>query len=298
MNPHQDQTLISVVIPTFNRFEVTCKAIDSVLEQTHQNVEVIVVDDVSTDGSFDRLQALYSSKSNKVRLIQNPVNAGAATGRNNGTDVAKGEFIAFLNSDDIWLKEKLELQLKDYQALTKQANNIILYSPSEFQSPQGYRINPTRPLETNEKVEEYMFIHGQAIQTSGWFMSKKIFDQVKFTNNLLRHQDYDFVIRAQALGIKFRMSDKPLYSRGRGDHQQHVGTIRDDGFSQKWIDMVKPYISRKAYYYFVLNIIVPVVVKRAPSEALALVLKAACKGYPSFGKLKYTLLMWLKKARH
>jgi glycosyltransferase involved in cell wall biosynthesis len=98
--------LVSVVIPTYNRADLVCGAVESALAQTYANVEVIVVDDGSTDDTHVRLQS-YGSR---IRVLHQP-NGGPAKARNTGIKASTGEVIAFLDSDDIWLAEKLERQV-------------------------------------------------------------------------------------------------------------------------------------------------------------------------------------------
>lgn len=102
MNP-----LISIVIPNFNGILYVEEAIDSALNQDYENKEVIVVDDGSTDGSVELLRTYKD----KIRLIETE-NHGAAAARNTGLLAAKGELIAFLDSDDIWMTSKLTLQVR------------------------------------------------------------------------------------------------------------------------------------------------------------------------------------------
>ncbi len=105
---------ISVVIPTFNRARQVQAALKSVLEQTYPEFEVIVVDDGSTDGTRENLQQLVSpqgSNGKQVRYFFQP-NQGQSAARNKGIDEARGEWVAFLDSDDVWLPEKLEWQLR------------------------------------------------------------------------------------------------------------------------------------------------------------------------------------------
>ncbi|HVN94226.1 MAG TPA: glycosyltransferase family 2 protein [Terracidiphilus sp.] len=109
-----NEPLVSVVIPTYNRTQKTFAAIDSVLGQSHSNVEVIIVDDGSTDGSEVAVEDFVKCKAaagNRVRFVSQP-NRGASAARNAGIAKAAGEYIAFLDSDDTWLPTKLESQLK------------------------------------------------------------------------------------------------------------------------------------------------------------------------------------------
>jgi glycosyltransferase involved in cell wall biosynthesis len=105
---------ISVVIPTFNRARQVQAALKSVLAQTYPEFEVIVVDDGSTDGTCEALQKLISQESGtstQTRYFFQP-NRGQSTARNKGADEARGEWVAFLDSDDVWLPEKLEWQVR------------------------------------------------------------------------------------------------------------------------------------------------------------------------------------------
>lgn len=111
---------VSVIIPTYNRGSFITEAIDSVLTQTYQNVEVIVVDDGSSDDTLDRLQ-LYGSKISIVTTSH----GGAAHARNSGMKVAKGKYVAFLDSDDRYLPHKLALQV---QMLDRFSDVGLVYS--------------------------------------------------------------------------------------------------------------------------------------------------------------------------
>ena len=99
---------VSVIIPTYNRADVLGRAISSVLAQTHQDFELIVVDDGSTDGSE---QAVWAFDDKRIRYLRHDVNRGAEAALNTGLLAARGEYIAFLDSDDEWLPQKLHLQL-------------------------------------------------------------------------------------------------------------------------------------------------------------------------------------------
>ena len=102
-------SLVSVVIPTFDRLAVLKRAIQSVLSQTHTNLELIVVDDASTD---ETLSYLKDIKDSRLKVISLSENRGVSFARNRGIEVAQGELIALLDSDDEWLKRKLEKQVE------------------------------------------------------------------------------------------------------------------------------------------------------------------------------------------
>lgn len=100
---------VSIIIPTYNKVEYLKQAINSILQQTYKNYELIVVDDGSTDKTFDYLQQLNAKEIRPIRLLENK---GVSYARNVGIRSAKGNYIAFLDHDDIWLPEKLERQMK------------------------------------------------------------------------------------------------------------------------------------------------------------------------------------------
>ncbi len=106
--------LVSVVIPTYNRTKSTIEAIESVLAQTYSHVEVIIVDDGSTDGSREVVERFVSQKVKehyRIVVLSQP-NRGASVARNAGIAEARGKYIGFLDSDDVWEPEKLEWQLR------------------------------------------------------------------------------------------------------------------------------------------------------------------------------------------
>ncbi len=101
--------LVSVIIPTHNRKQLLAEAVDSVLAQTFPNLEVIVVDDGSTDGTGEMVRERYAREM-RVRYIWQE-NGERAVARNRGIAAAQGDFVAFLDSDDAWLPQKLEKQM-------------------------------------------------------------------------------------------------------------------------------------------------------------------------------------------
>lgn len=251
--------LVSVIVPTYNRFDATRRAVDSVLAQTLADLEVIVVDDTSTDGSPALLQAHYRHEP-RVRTAGTGRNSGGGTARNLGADLARGRYLAFLDSDDVWFPDKLAVQFALHQREAARAPTpLLVYAAStvEYLGP-GDHIRPDRPLRQGERVEEYLFCDEQDIQTSGWFLSAQDFQRIRFTDGLRRHQDLDLCIRAQALGFRFVMSPQPLYARLHGTDVIHVGKIRDDGLSSAWIERMKPLLTRRAYHHFRLFGILPV----------------------------------------
>ena len=101
--------LVSIIMPSYNTAKYIGESIRSVQNQTYENWELIIIDDCSTDNSEEILKK-YSLEDNRICYLKNEKNSGAAVSRNRGLRKAKGKWIAFLDSDDLWDKEKLEKQ--------------------------------------------------------------------------------------------------------------------------------------------------------------------------------------------
>jgi len=106
-----DNPLISIVTPNYNCSKYISETIESVLAQTYQNWEMIIVDDCSTDGSYE-IALEYARNDNRITVYRMEQNSGAALSRNKAIELSRGQYLAFLDSDDLWAPEKLEKQLK------------------------------------------------------------------------------------------------------------------------------------------------------------------------------------------
>lgn len=104
------QNLVSIITPNYNCGRFIAQTIESVLAQTYTNWEMLIVDDCSTDDSVQIAQG-YAAKDSRIKVIRNEKNSGAAVSRNKAIELAQGEFVAFLDSDDLWMPEKLERQI-------------------------------------------------------------------------------------------------------------------------------------------------------------------------------------------
>ena len=130
MNP-----LVSIITPTFNSEEFLHQTIDSVLDQSYKNWELILVDDFSTDTTVQLINT-YLEKHPNISLIQNTTNQGAGVSRNKGINAGKGDFIAFLDADDLWKPNKLEVQIN---LMTK--NNLdVCFSSYDLIDEDGIKL--------------------------------------------------------------------------------------------------------------------------------------------------------------
>ncbi|CAM4240367.1 glycosyltransferase family 2 protein [Gillisia hiemivivida] len=184
---------VSVIIPTKNRIEATFRSIDSVIAQSIPPHEIIVIDDGSTDDTFNIISNQYP----KVRLIRNEVSRGGAVARNQGSEIAIGEYIAFLDSDDEWLANHLENKLQ----VLKSNNADGVYGTFYLQKGT----NKTEVI-FNDQIANNNKNVGNAIlsaarydtRTSTFFFRKELFFKVKFDENLKKHQDWDLAINFDA----------------------------------------------------------------------------------------------------
>ncbi len=133
--------LVSVVIPTYNRTQQTIAAVESVLAQTYPNLEIIVVDDGSTDGSSQVIQRFISQRTNGCHqiLFFSQSNQGASVARNTGISKARGEYIAFLDSDDYWLPEKLECQMQAFEQFANECG--VCFTDARLVNNSGMNIS-------------------------------------------------------------------------------------------------------------------------------------------------------------
>jgi glycosyltransferase involved in cell wall biosynthesis len=103
--------LISIITPNYNCERFIAQTIESVLAQTYKNWEMLIVDDCSTDGSYEETLK-YAAKDNRIKVYRMEQNSGAAVCRNKAIELSHGDYLAFLDSDDLWCPEKLEKQLR------------------------------------------------------------------------------------------------------------------------------------------------------------------------------------------
>ncbi len=198
---------ISVIIPTFNRADFLKKAIESVLSQTYQGFELIIVDDGSTDDTYE----IVSEFKNNVVYIKQE-NRGAAAARNTGIKRAKNKFLAFLDSDDCWDKEKLAIQMDEME---KNPSYLVSHTQETWYR-KGVLLNQKKK---HKKYHGYIFdkcLPLCAVGMSTVMIKKELFERVgEFDENFPCCEDYDFWLRVSAR-YPFLFIDKPLTLKNGG----------------------------------------------------------------------------------
>lgn len=218
----------SIIIPTYNRAPFLKKALDSVMAQTYRDFELIVVD----DGSQDNSREIISAYGKKIRYIYQD-NKGPACARNTGIKNAGGEYMAFLDSDDSWAKEKLKVQIE-----TMRENPQFLVSHTqEIWYRHGEMLNQKKK---HTKYSGYIFdkcLPLCAVGMSTIMAKKELFEKIGlFDESLPCCEDYDLWLRA-SVEYPFLLIDKPFTIKdgGRTDQVSHIHAVGIDKFRIKSI---------------------------------------------------------------
>jgi len=198
-------SMVSVIIPTYNRAHLIGRAVQSVLNQTHRDFEIIIIDDGSTDKTLETINRFDDSR---IKYIRHLNNKGAAAARNTGIRAAKGEYIAFLDSDDEWLPEKLEEQIKIIEG-TPAEIGVIYAGCRRIMKGKEYYIPSSRIAEKEGRIFNtilrfYIIYMSSVIVKSDVFRKLGLFDE-----SLPPLEDWDLWIRISKQYF-FKYVDKPL----------------------------------------------------------------------------------------
>ena len=205
---------VSVIIPTYNRAHLVGRAIRSVLDQTFQDFELIVID----DGSIDDTEAIVLDfQDPRIHYLRHEVNRGGSAARNTGIRAARGEYVAFLDSDDEWLSEKLELQLNIIETNPHNLDNLGVVITGEQAETDWPRISGIPDC--------HGYVYPQVFQkrTQGQITAlvrKDVFTKSGlYDETLPASQDWDMMIRLAAV-CEFDIVKEPLYRvhRAPGNH--------------------------------------------------------------------------------
>lgn len=202
--------LVSVVVPTHNRVTETLRAVASALLQTLQDIEVIVVDDGSQNPHSLEL-CLKGLDDDRIKFIALSANHGANRARNIGVNLARGAYVAFLDSDDEWLPGKLEAQLallQDSPPNTVCSCRVIALSTVSERTVSV--IIPVRIIQHGDRVGDYLFCRRGALVTPSLMLPRALALKYPFDESLRRHQEFGYLLRLCAVGAEFRFVTEPL----------------------------------------------------------------------------------------
>ena len=233
--------LISVVIPAYNVSRFIGTAISSVLNQTYRNIEIIVVDDCSTD---DTANEIINFK-DKVRFVRHEINQGAAAARNTGVNVCRGELVAFLDGDDKWAPGKLEIfadsftdnpevlfAFSDFSRFKWSDGSYYALSNSQifpmiFSILERYKYRDRKCFVIPKAEMFRLLLEGYPIYPSAIAVRKKIFESVGMWRKVQTNEDFDFGLRS-CRKTDFLYIDENLAMVGRHDANLTIDTQRQN----------------------------------------------------------------------
>jgi len=201
---------VSVIMPSYNHEKYLSEAIESVLNQAFPDFELIIIDDGSKDKSKEIIKA-YEKKDNRIHAIFHENNKGIARTMNEGLEKAKGKFIALFSSDDVWVKDKLEKQLK----ILEKNEDLVVWSEAVVIDAHG---NPTgetftqmhgasKKKKSGNLFEELLkgnYICGQSV-----ILKRKNIDNIRYDERLKYLNDYKFMVDL-ARKYEFYFIEEPL----------------------------------------------------------------------------------------
>lgn len=206
--------MISVIIPTYNRAKTIMRSINSVLNQTYNDIEVLIIDDGSTDETKDVIKNIDDDR---IRYIKQE-NSGACVARNHGISIAKGEYIAFHDSDDEWHLDKLEKQLK---IMEKNNASIVCCKMIGAKRNGGKKYYPCHLK--NGFINGNINLFGIGTQTL--LAKKEVFEKNKFDPEMPRYQDFELLLRIiQNYNIYY--IDEALVNYNIGDDSISVNPVK------------------------------------------------------------------------
>jgi spore coat protein SA len=243
---------ISVIIPTRDRPHLLRRAIESVLRQTAQHLEVIVVLDGPDPATTKLIQAFADPR---LKLISLDPPVGGSEARNIGARHATGRYIALLDDDDEWLPNKLQAQLTLADAHPR-PNFVVVTQYLYRVEGQPDEIWPAHLPAPNQPLSEFLFSSRGGFQTSTYLCPRELFLRVPFTAGLKKHQDWDWFLRLAALpNFELLIVPEPLsiYWVPTRSRTSISGRL-DWAFSHRWATENLSLMTRKAYAGFLVKI--------------------------------------------
>ncbi|PZM15566.1 glycosyltransferase family 2 protein [Rhizobium tubonense] len=233
--------IFSVVIPVYNRADLVLNAIKSVLDQSLQDFEILIIDDGSTD---DVASSILSVQDQRIRLFRQS-NAGASSARNAGIDLASSRYIAFLDSDDLFLPHHLET----VKVLLEKSDDVAAYAPVIVRRGSGRAfVKPPRAIRSDEDMAIYLICDRGFVQTSGLALRSETAKRVKYREDAIFGDDTDFAIRLQLAGCRFEMAESPTVVWADDVEHDRLSTGRTPIGDLRWLEDLRPQIPVRAYY--------------------------------------------------
>jgi glycosyltransferase involved in cell wall biosynthesis len=211
--------MVSVVVPTFNRAHMIARAIGSISDETFTDWEVIVVDDASSDDPRCALREY--AEDDRLRFFHHERNRGPSASRNTGIAVARDRYLAFLDSDDLWQRNKLEVQIAAIE-FQPDPDLALCVTKTQIVMPGGWsRIRSRDEPATSRSVAELF------AQLSSLLLSRKLAERITFRKCLRRFEDHLFVVQAEVLVARYLLNPEVLTAWVNEDREDRICS-RDD----------------------------------------------------------------------
>ncbi|MEZ5935262.1 MAG: glycosyltransferase family A protein [Alphaproteobacteria bacterium] len=285
--------LVSVVIPVFNRAAIIADAVESCLRQSYAPIELLLVDDCSSD---DLGIALRPWKDDlRVRLLRHEHNLGVSAARNTGVQAARGEYVAFLDSDDAWLPQKLEHQVA--LALRQDHPTFVIGTLTRIvTSRKDVMVRPKRRKPADMPLGDYLFVHraqarletvahdrapllgGCFAQTSSLLLPTELARATPFRVDLRQYEDMAFLFDLDDKGIAFLLVEEPLAVQQNDDRPGRLGAQDDLARGLAFLDAVGGSLSPAARLGFEAGYLAHQHWKDNPLRALSITARAFLKG--------------------
>lgn len=194
--------LISIIMAAYNAENTIGQAITSVIQQTYADFELIIINDCSTDRTVDVINE-FIKKDARIRLINNSKNMGVSYTRKHGLNEAEGSWIAILDSDDLWLPEKLAKQVE----FQKKTNADLLYTGSGFMNVDGKQIN--WKLNVPEVITYRQLLKQNILSNSSALVRKDLYEKYYAVGDDM-HEDFAIWLQILRNGIKAYGINEPL----------------------------------------------------------------------------------------
>jgi len=237
--------LVSVIIPTYNRESQIVDTVTSVLKQTYQNFEIIIVDDASEDHTVKVANSIDDSRINVVVL---PSNTRGTLPRNIGINRSIGEYIALLDSDDLWEPNKLEKQLDFIAAVDTE--RFLCFTDVVLFDKKAEKLKLNTSLTSDRDIMDYIFIDDNCVQTSTFIFPNHLGKEVLFDTSVKKHQDWDFCLRLREAKTKFYHLSEPLVRHNIEDLEGKITANNQYLLSIEWGKRVESYLSTAAFLAF------------------------------------------------
>ncbi|WMI66620.1 glycosyltransferase family 2 protein [Aestuariibaculum sp. YM273] len=212
--------LVSIITPSYNSAKFISETIESVQSQTYTNWELIIVNDASSDNTIELLRE-YIHKDSRIKLLQLKTNSGPAIARNKGIDEAKGDYIAFLDADDIWKPNKLEKQISFMQV----ENCDVCFSDYDLINDQGVHLN--KRIKALPKVSYNTLLKSNYIGNLTGIYNAEVLGKIK-SPNLRKRQDWLLWINAvkssgkDAIGINESLAYYRVHKNSMSFNKFHL----------------------------------------------------------------------------